>query len=239
MDAETRRRLNVINRDFYATVAAEFDQTRGQPWRGWEPILAHLPAADPLRVLDVGCGNGRFGVYLAESLPNRQIDYHGVDNAAGLLARAEESLAALANVHMRVENRDVVEQFPDVGSYDLIGLFGVIHHVPGADYRREFMRALAARVAPGGLFALAAWRFYEYERFRERIAKMPDDLTSEQHDYLLDWRRGETALRYCHYVDDGEHRALVEASGLSEIATYRADGHTNDVNRYSLLRKHE
>ena len=61
------------------------------------------------------------------------------------------------------------------------------------------------------------------------------DLQVEPHDYLLDWRRGEHALRYCHYVDDAEHAALIAATGLTEITTYRADGRTNDMNRYSAL----
>jgi SAM-dependent methyltransferase len=136
-----------------------------------------------------------------------------------------------------LELRDVVENPPDHGKYDLVALFGVLHHVPGSQQRREFMRTLAQRVAPGGYLAFAAWRFYDFARFRERISAWPDDLEVEPGDYLLDWRRGVHALRYCHYVDDAEHSDLIVATGLTEIITYRADGRTNDVNRYSLLRR--
>ncbi len=118
-----------------------------------------------------------------------------------------------------------------------MALFGVLHHVPGSEQRRAFMQTLAQRVAPGGYLAFAAWCFYEYERFRARIVPWPDDLEVEPHDYLLDWRRGERALRYCHYVDETEHADLIAATGLTEITTYRADGRTNDINRYSLLRR--
>ena len=52
---------------------------------------------------------------------------------------------------------------------------------------------------------------------------------------LLDWRRGDPALRYCHYVDDTEHADLVAATGLRELESYRADGDSGDVNRYSIL----
>jgi hypothetical protein len=88
------------------------------------------------------------------------------------------------------------------------------------------------------LLAFACWRFYEYERYRKRIVEWPEELRDhvEKHDYLLDWRRGEQAVRYCHYVDDTEHRQLVSAAGLTEIAAYRADG-TGEMNRYSILRK--
>jgi hypothetical protein len=95
---------------------------------------------------------------------------------------------------------------------------------------------MAQRVAPGGLLAFACWRFCEYPRFRTRIVPWPDEFSVEPGDYLLDWRRGTPALRYCHYVDDAEHAALIAATGMAEIATYRADGDTGDINCYSILR---
>lgn len=228
MDDMTIRHLNAINREFYRITATDFDQTRGKAWPGWEHLLSHLDA--PLSVLDVGCGNGRFGVYLNEHLES--VAYHGIDSNPTLLARAQTNLPAAV-----LTERDVVENPPDSGQHDLVALFGVIHHIPGAQQRQDFMRALAARIKVGGLLAFACWRFHEFERFRQRIVAWPDDVTVEQHDYLLDWRRGERALRYCHYVDDDEHATLVAATGLDEIETYRADGFSGTVNRYSLLRR--
>lgn len=103
--------------------------------------------------------------------------------------------------------------------------------------RQTFVRQLASRLKPCGLLVFTAWRFYEYERFRQRIIAWPSDLTVEPNDYLLDWRRGAVSLRYCHYTDDAEHDALVAATGLTEIETFRADGQDGTANRYSLLRK--
>jgi SAM-dependent methyltransferase len=228
MDEPTAQYLNSLNRDFYRVTAAEFDQTRGQPWPGWEPLLPLIHT--PLTVLDVGCGNGRFGLYLAQHL--EQVNYHGIDNNAALLARAQENLpdATFSQV-------DIIEHPPDSGTYDLVVLFGVIHHVPGEQRRRDFIRILADRVASGGYLAFACWRFYEFERFRGRIVPWPEDVAVEAHDYLLDWRRGERALRYCHYVDDEEHTTLVAATGLDEITTYRADGFSGTVNCYSILQR--
>ncbi|MBZ0303182.1 MAG: class I SAM-dependent methyltransferase [Anaerolineae bacterium] len=232
MDETTVRRLNAINRTFYRTTADAFDQTRGQPWPGWQRLLPHLP--NPTSVLDVGCGNGRLGIFLAQHVPLAH--YHGVDNNEALLERAQ---SALIHLPATFEHRDIIEHPPDSGAFDLVALFGVLHHVPGFEQRQRLLRTLAERVRTGGMLAFACWRFYEFERFRQRIVPWPDDLRVEQHDYLLDWRRGETALRYCHYVDDQEQAALVNATGLTEIDTYRADGFSGTVNGYSLLRKSE
>lgn len=234
MDAQTQARLNAINRVFYATTAADFDQTRSRAWPGWLRLQPYLKA--PLRVLDVGCGNGRFGLFLAEIFPGEVI-YHGLDNSAELLAFAETALAQADFSSYQLSKFDLLnDPLPDA-SYDLVVLFGVIHHVPGAQTRQSLLRELAARVASGGYLCFAAWCFYEYERFRERLAPWPDDLSVEKHDYLLDWRAGERALRYCHYVDESEHAELIAASGVEEVETFREDGSGRGMNRYSILQK--
>jgi tRNA (uracil-5-)-methyltransferase TRM9 len=234
MDKDTMQRVNAINREFYKTTAPEFDQTRGKAWAGWVKLSEYLTA--PLSVLDVGCGNGRFGVFLAETF-SEPITYHGIDNNHALLDYARTALTPIPNITATLTEQDIITQPPDSGTYNLVVLFGVIHHIPGAANRQAFMRQLAERVAPNGLLCFASWRFYEFERFRQRIVAWDEDIVVEQGDYLLDWRRGERALRYCHYVDDSEQSALIAATGLTEIETYRADGEDNRMNAYSILCK--
>jgi tRNA (uracil-5-)-methyltransferase TRM9 len=235
MDEQTRATLNQINRDFYTTTAIDFDATRGRAWVGWEQLLTaiNLPIDS---VLDVGCGNGRFGVFMADH-QTQALSYHGADNNPKLLDFAQKTLADYPHISANLTEQDaILGNLPD-GEYDLVVLFGVIHHVPGYEQRQAFMRNLAQRVKPNGYLAFAAWRFYEQDRFKKRIVAWDEDVAVEKHDYLLDWRRGERALRYCHYVDDAEHTDLVQATELDLIADYRADGSTNDLNRYSVLRR--
>ena len=232
MDPRSVQALNELNRQFYTRTAPEFDQTRQRAWQGWLQLIPYLKA--PLSVLDLGCGNGRFGVFLAETLPGH-VTYHGIDNNPALLAAAQASFASLPNLTATLTEQDLIEMLPEYASVDLVVVFGVIHHVPGAENRKKFLKALADYVAPGGMLCFASWRFYEYERFRDRFAKWPETITREEHDYLLDWRRGEHALRYCHYVDDREQAELIAVSGLEEMTTFRADGSDNRMNCYSLL----
>jgi tRNA (uracil-5-)-methyltransferase TRM9 len=235
MDRDTIRRLNDLNKQFYETIAPDFHETRRESWPGWVQLLAHIQDhVGTLHVLDVGCGNGRFGAFLAEHFPN-PIDYHGIDNNPQLLAFARQLLAEKVQSMMLTE-QDIVEELKITGKYDLVVLFGVIHHMPGYQNRQELMSQLASYVAPGGLLVFAAWRFYEYERFRKRIIPWSDDWNVERHDYLYDWQRGTTAVRYAHYVNDDEHLELIEATGLQEINTYRADGKSGDLNQYSILK---
>jgi tRNA (uracil-5-)-methyltransferase TRM9 len=230
VDGQTIQRLNQLNTEFYNVTADNFDLLRRNSWLGWKRLIPYLHS--PLTVLDVGCGNGRFALFLAEHVDS--LRYHGVDNNVRLLEHAHMTIPHID--YATLEQRDLIEHPLDSGTYDFVGIFGVLHHVPGFAQRLDLMRILSERVAPGGILAFACWRFYEYERYRERLIDWPEDCMREKHDYLLDWKRGTQALRYCHYVDDAEHAALIAATGLTEIETFRSDGETGDVNRYSILR---
>lgn len=231
MNEATIKRLSALNQEFYRVTAESFDATRQSPWPGWELLLPYLRA--PLRVLDVGCGNGRFGVFLRERL-GPPLHYCGVDSNPALLERARRALAGL---DAQLEQRDILADPLPAGPFDLVALFGVLHHIPGGHQRRTVIQALAECVAPGGLLVFTAWCFLESETLRARIVPWPADLEAEPHDYLLDWRAGGRTLRYCHYVDEAEHAALLAVTGLTPLLTYRADGHTGALNRYSLLKR--
>jgi SAM-dependent methyltransferase len=235
VDNDTIQRLNALNQDFYRITAENFSQTRNHPWPGWQKLLPYLDLQPVLSVLDVGCGNGRFAQFLTENL-NTELNYTGLDANPLLLVHARQLLSTVDGSISLIQ-QDIIQHPPDSGQYDLVVLFGVIHHIPGHQNRQEFMHQLGKRVAPDGLLVFASWRFYDDPRFRERIVPWPDDFRVEDHDYLLDWRSGEHALRYCHFVDDTEHTDLIAATGLTELATYRADGKSGDLNQYSILRR--
>lgn len=249
MDEATIARLNAINRDFYAITAASFSRTRRSPWPGWSHLLPFLTDTPRLTVLDAGCGNGRFGLFLAQNHRNT-IQYTGLDNNAALLAEAHSALEAETEVDVRLIQHDIIQQpLPHNDTYALVVLFGMLHHIPGASRRKALLLSLAGRVAAGGVLAFTAWRFYDDERLRSRILPWPTELAPhvEHHDYLLDWRAGDIpapdgqpALRYCHHVDDAEFNALAEAllaEDLAQAAVYDADGASGRLNRYGIFRR--
>ena len=238
MDESTIRKLNEINQRFYETTAEVFDATRQQPWEGWQRLSAYCKPG--MTVLDVGCGNGRFGAFLAGWLGKDAFSYTGVDSNAALLERAKVTLDGM---DARLIERDVVEQgvgdAPSEarneawGQFDLVALFGVLHHIPAEAKRLALLRELAERVAVGGVLVFTEWRFMDVPHLRERVVVWDTGMQVEEGDYLLDWRRGERALRYCHFVNDAEHTRLIEAAGLKLMNEYRADA----ANLYAILQK--
>ena len=81
MNPSTARALNRINRRFYAEIADAFSATRRDPWPGWKRAVDKLQPTSGRgpRVLDLGCGNGRFASYL-ETEWGPDFDYRGIDH---------------------------------------------------------------------------------------------------------------------------------------------------------------
>lgn len=252
MDEKTVHALNAINRSFYDEFASAFSDTRRDPWPGWErlpPLLRRQPEG-ALHVLDVGCGNGRFGAYLAESLPERrnEIHYTGVDASAALLETVRARRLPFASA--RTECFDLVTTpiSSRLGEqhFSLVAVFGLIHHLPSERRRIELLRSLASHLEKGGLLAFAVWRFEAFERFRAKLrpwsrfdagSRNPiDESQLEPGDHLLPWGQHGSAVRYCHFVDDAEAERLVQATGLDVAQCYVADGRERCLNRYFLLR---
>jgi tRNA (uracil-5-)-methyltransferase TRM9 len=255
MDDPTVRSLNAINKTFYSASAAEFDQSRSAPWPGWARLLPHIhqirgeAAGEVLRVLDVGCGNGRFGAFLADRLrvdrlPPGGIHYCAVDSSPPLIARARKRALPFAGVEFC--ETDLVEPEDDLpkGPFSLIALFGILHHVPGHDRRRNLLQKLAERLAPGGILALTTWQFEAFARFQNRLtpwcdynrtaADPIDTAQLEPGDHLLPWGDGNAIHRYCHFTSEGDTRKLLEDLSFEIVQSYAADGREGNLNRYFI-----
>ena len=249
MNRSTERILNEINRRFYREHAEAFATTRHAPWGGWDRLLGPLEAGLPssIRVLDAGCGNGRFGDFLAGSWPGRVL-YTGIDSSTALLKIAEARLAGKVELDLRLW--DFVEEplpsFRSAGGFDLAVAFGVLHHMPGREQRFRLLEALAQLLAPGGFLVCSIWLFGRDERFRRRLLdwqSLPAELGSvdpselEEGDHLLRWGQAPGTLRYCHALSDAEEQEWLDGLGLDLVERYEADGRGGHLNRYLVFRR--
>ena len=247
----TAQILDEVNARFYARFAQHFHQTRNHGWSGWNQIPCILPHR-PLRVFDVGCGNGRLAQFLEDAWITREggsvTDYLGVDQCAGLLEHAAKKTYSFPTVWGPWSWADVLDagkpDFQDENNrYDWITLFGVMHHIHGHARRVRILEWASQRLNPGGVISISLWDFgarAKWDKKRLPWSDYADDWgldlsTLEPGDHLLGWAEHTDTPRYCHWMSrDEEHRfvADVNAACTGRLeAGVRMDTGT-DLNRY-------
>jgi tRNA (uracil-5-)-methyltransferase TRM9 len=248
------QKLNQLNQQFYQTTAVAFDQTRQAPWAGWLQLrldLAALVKNKPnVRGLDLGCGNGRWQKFLFAEFPKTSWQLTGLDSNSALLAKA-----AVGQEQVNWQKFDVVQAWLQTNgelntltepaltqTYDLITVFGVLHHLPSLKLRTDWLKYLASKLNPGGLLIYTHWQFdQEAARFEAKTldpsANGFNPAELEYGDKILNWLSGTNSLRYCHLVDAAEAKNIGKElrqaqPSLQLHKTFQADGKSGQLNRY-------
>ena len=234
MHVEVERKLLDINQSFYAEFAGSFAQSRQSPQPGYYQLLNHMPS--PLvRMVDVGCGNGRFGNFIFGYYPS--LDYIGVDFTQELLAIAAGSLKG------KFLQRDINcgGFLQGLGKFDLCLCLATLQHIPGRANRLAVLNEMSEHLSDQGRIFLSNWQFTHSTRQSRKIVSWAEvGLQAnevEQNDYLLSWQREGLGIRYVHLLDDHEITLLAAEASLLVVSEFRSDGREGDLNLYSVLAK--
>jgi 2-polyprenyl-3-methyl-5-hydroxy-6-metoxy-1,4-benzoquinol methylase len=100
--------------------------------QNWLPALrdvqAKLTAGEPVRIAEVGCGEGLAAITIARAYPNAEIDGFDLDEASIAVARKEAEAAGVGD-RARFEMRDAAD--PTIaGDYDLVMAIEMLHDMP-------------------------------------------------------------------------------------------------------------
>jgi SAM-dependent methyltransferase len=235
----TVKKLNQINKEFYSQIAQSFSETRSYNWEGWDSLWEFIQEneIDVKRVLDLGCGNGRFLKFLNEK--GWKGEYLGVDFDTQLLEIAGKSNS---EINAKFQSHDIVMDLDNLeikGEFDLIVCFGLMHHIPGLDKRIELMRFIEGIITLKGVVAIAFWMFSLEDRFDSHLVDWKelgiDPIELDRGDYLLDWRKDSLAYRYCHHYSESEIDYLIGNTRFTKNKKYRADGRSHRLNKYLIL----
>ncbi len=116
---------------------------------GLPPLVQALRDKKGARLLDVGCGTGRFLRQLHLALPHAKL--YGVDLSPFYLLEAERNLAQVPGVALLAENGEAMPlQSSSVAA--AVSTF-VFHELP-RDARRRVLRDVHRTLVPGGTFVL-------------------------------------------------------------------------------------
>jgi SAM-dependent methyltransferase len=119
-------------------------------------LVEEVAGLEPGRALDLGCGEGRNAIWLAEQgWDVTAVDFSDVAIEKGQLA------AAKRGVDVRWIVADITEYVPESGAYDLVLVAYV--HLPPDQMSAVWRRAVAA-VAPGGMLLVIGHHSENLER---------------------------------------------------------------------------
>jgi SAM-dependent methyltransferase len=150
--------------DYYAynliSTGGFTDRLKRKMYQGrFEALVGHHAGAGTLRVLDVGCADGRLLDWYRASAAGDRIETHGIE--------MDESAADVARRrgHRVVSGRFEVDRELESGRFDLMLAFHVIEHVEDPE---AFARRASELLAPGGLLVVTTpnWDSPDARRFR-------------------------------------------------------------------------
>lgn len=173
----------------------------------YDGVLQHLPD-DGQPVLDLGCGLGLFAHVLRQR--GRQQRYLGVDVDSDKITRAQRAGTGLADA--RFDCLDVQAPLPAHAGHVL--LLDVLQYLDEAP-QLELLRAVSARVAPGGRLLLRT-PLATGDR-RDRTTRVADRLA---------WLVGWMGTRPRHYPDPQVLQATLAEAGLRVTAPRPLHGRT-------------
>jgi tRNA (uracil-5-)-methyltransferase TRM9 len=232
------KQLLDLNRRFYTEYGRDFSATRGRLQTGVLHVIESLRGDES--ILDLGCGNGE----LARILSRRGHHglYLGLDFSLPLLNEAEREAFALPVQFMQA---DLASSDWDVkarnDTFDIVFAFAVLHHIPSIELRLQIIQKIHEILKPEAMFIHSNWQFLNSPRLKARIQSWESiglqETDVDANDYLLDWRRGGSGLRYVHHFDENELAELAKASGFEIVETFYSDGENKKLSAYQTWKK--
>ena len=146
-----------ISQKTYEMIAADFSATRNRIWPEME-ILVKKYVRPGMKVLDLGCGNGR----LVEVMP--EVEYWGVDVSEGLIGETlkHESIKTLkqeGKVNFKVLDMLELEKLGEK-DFDVVFMFASLNHIAGEENRRKVLEEIKKILKPGGVVAVTNWNLW-------------------------------------------------------------------------------
>lgn len=184
------------------------------------------------KVLDVGCGNGRF----LSVLENKDIDCTGLDNCQPLLDIAQARFKDKA----KFVQGDVLNLPFNDNQFGVVVCIAVLHHIPSMELRLKAMSELKRVLKPGGTLILAVWDIYNRVYFKlvlkYFLLKILGINKMDFKDVLMHFNH--KVNRYLHGFTWGEFKNLAERSKL-EIVEIGKSQKTKKGNRsiYIIAKK--
>lgn len=199
----------------YNLISEEFSRTR---WFVWEEtkFLFNDYIKEEDRVLDVGCGNGRY----FELVKIKNAGYVGIDNSSKLVEEAKKKYPEAD--FLVADALDI--SFGDK-SFEKVYSIAVLHNIPSKELREKFLNEAFRVLKDKGMLVITVWKFHrlkDYLRlFKFVFLKIIGRSKLDFKDFLEPW--ADKTQRYFHWFSKKELEKMVIKAGfkVNEIGVTR------------------
>ncbi len=210
--------LNKV-RDDYNIISKHFSETRQGLPQEYRFLADYIKNGD--KILDIGCGNGRF-LY---ALEDKHAEYCGIDSSEEMIELAKQKFP-----EAKFFQADATDLPFEDGSFDDIISMATLHHIPGLDLRADFMSEAHRVLKNDGILILTVWNLWNHKKplillLKYFILKIIGRSKLDFKDIYYSWKDQEgniTADRYVHCFTERELKNLAESAGFKIIKIWKS-----------------
>lgn len=214
----------------YEDIAESFNETRKKPMKPMVlEIVESLHVLPENKVLDLGCGNGRF----LEVLNDKQ-NYLGVDNSQNLIKFAREKYGDKFQV-LDILKLDKLKE----NNFDFVFSWAVFHHIPGNNLRLNFLNQVYDKMKDDSILVISVWKLRQRKNFFYlALTSFLQNLLMfrivDWGDLVFNWGKRKNGIRprYYHAFSEKEFKNIFKKSKF-KVEDFLED----EFNYYIVLRK--
>ena len=183
--------LKKITQD-YNRIADIYSRARPQPWKEME-FLGKDFLENGDKVLDLGCGSGRF----SETMEEKNIEYVGTDNSEKFIEIAKKRYPNLKFLLAEAKNLPFPENY-----FDKVYAIALFHHLPSKEYRIQVLKEIKRVLKKEGLLILTVWNLWQKRKtkkliFKHALLKILGKSKLDFKDILMDWGGEKNIFFHC------------------------------------------
>jgi len=205
MDIDYAKQILLKTVEDYDSIADKYSRVREKDWKEMDFLFdKYLNPKD--RILDLGCGNGRF----YDSFVEKEVEYFGVDPSLNLIDIAKKNHP---QGNFQVASGD---SLPFSGNYfDKVFSIAVLHHIPSLDFRSQFLKESKRVLKDDGYLILTVWNLKEKVDKDFNLLSWFKRRKLDKGDVFLPWYGSDNTYFHCFNLE--ELVQLVKDSGFEVL----------------------